>query len=230
MKRGILRACIIYTPFVRRCKDYFSADVDWPEAQGAKMPRTADAGLEGRVLDAAYQLWSRGGERALTMRAVARTARTTTPTLYQRFRDKKDILELLRKRAQEIMFSYMRRAHSAEEFCLRYFEFALKHSNEYELIHADWAVRLAKEEARPSFDLLKKSLTDRLGGTPEQHAGLALALAALLHGTATLLLTKGVPERISRELRHACVAAYETLVENAAGRSFRPSHKNAARG
>jgi hypothetical protein len=55
-------------------------------------------------------------------------------------------------------------------------------------------------------------------------------LAALLHGTATLLLTKGVPERISRELRHACVAAFETLVENAAGRSFRPNHKNAARG
>jgi len=192
------------------------------------MPRTADARLEGRILDAAYQLWSSGGERALTMRAVARTARTTTPTVYQRFRDKKDILELLRKRAQEIMFSYMRRAHSAEEFCLRYFEFALRHCNEYELIHADWAVRLAKEEARPSFDLLKKSLADRLGGTQEQHAGLALALAALLHGTATLLLTKGVPERISRELRHACVAAFEALVEDAAGRSFRPNHRRAA--
>ena len=193
------------------------------------MPRTADAGLEARVLDAAYQLWSRRGEKALTMRAVARTAGTTTPTLYQRFRDKRDILELLRKRAQEIMFSYMRRAHSCEEFCLRYFEFALKHSNEYQLIHADWVVRLAKEEPRPSFELLKRSLADRLGGAPEQHAGLALALAALLHGTATLLLTKGVPERISRELRHACVAAFETLVENAAGRSFRPNHKNGVR-
>jgi AcrR family transcriptional regulator len=165
----------------------------------------------------------------VTLRAVARTARTTTPTLYQRFRDKKDILELLRRRAQQIMFSYMRRAHSAEEFCLRYFEFALKHSHEYELIHADWVVRLAKQEPRPSFELLKKSLADRLGGTPEQHGGLALALAALLHGTATLLLTKGVPERISRELRHACVAAFETLVENAAGRSFRPNDRNVAR-
>ena len=181
------------------------------------------------ILDAAYQLWSRGGERALTMRAVARTARTTTPTVYQRFRDKKDILELLRKRAQEIMFSYMRRAHTADEFCSRYFEFALKHSNEYELIHADWAVRLAKEEARPSFDLLKKSLADRLGGTPEEHAGLALALAALLHGTATLLLAKGVSERIARELRHACVAAFETLVACASGRTFRPNHQRAAR-
>jgi hypothetical protein len=112
---------------------------------------------------------------------------------------------------------------------LRYFEFALRHCNEYELIHADWAVRLAKEEPRPSFDLLKKSLADRLGGTQEAQAGLALALAALLHGTATLLLTEGVPEQIARELRHACVAAFETLVENAAGRSFRPKHGRAPR-
>lgn len=189
------------------------------------MPRIADARLEGRIVDAAYQLWSRGGEKALTMRAVARTARTTTPTLYQRFRDKKDILELLRRRAQAIMFSYIRRAHSAEEFCQRYFEFASRHRNEYELIHADWVVRLAKDEPRPSFELLKKQLADRLGGTVDQHAGLALALAALLHGTATLLLTKGVPERISRELRHACVAAFETLVDCGRGRTFQANHR-----
>src|SRR5271156_2032563 len=106
------------------------------------MPRTADARLEGRILDAAYQLWSRGGERALTMRAVARGARTTTPTVYQRFRDKKEILESLRGRAKAIMYSYIRRAHSPGEFCQRYFEFASGHRNEYELIHADWVGRL----------------------------------------------------------------------------------------
>jgi len=35
------------------------------------MPRKADARLEGRILDAAYRIWSKRGERALTMRAVA---------------------------------------------------------------------------------------------------------------------------------------------------------------
>ena len=43
------------------------------------MPRKADARLEGRILDAAYRIWSERGENALTMRAVARAARTTTP-------------------------------------------------------------------------------------------------------------------------------------------------------
>jgi hypothetical protein len=90
-------------------------------------------------------------------------------------------------------------------------------------------VRLAKDEPRPSFELLKKHLADRLGGTVEQHAGLALALAALLHGTATLLLTKGAPERISRDLRRACVAAFETLVDCGRGRTFHPDHRHAAR-
>ncbi len=44
------------------------------------MPRKPDARLEGRILDAAYRMWSKRGERALTMRAVARASGTTTPT------------------------------------------------------------------------------------------------------------------------------------------------------
>ncbi len=63
------------------------------------MPRKADAQLEDRILDAAYELWSKRGEKALTMRAVARAAGTTTPTVYKRFEDKRDLLALLRERA-----------------------------------------------------------------------------------------------------------------------------------
>ena len=40
------------------------------------MPRHADPELENRVLNAAQMLWKRGGEKALTMRAVARAAGT----------------------------------------------------------------------------------------------------------------------------------------------------------
>jgi hypothetical protein len=42
------------------------------------MPRKPDAALENRILDAAYKLWSKRGEDALTMRAVAKAAGTTT--------------------------------------------------------------------------------------------------------------------------------------------------------
>jgi AcrR family transcriptional regulator len=179
------------------------------------MPRKPDAQLESRILDSAYRLWSAGGEEALTMRAVARAARTTTPTVYQRFRDKKDILEMLRRRAQQKLFSAVEPSRSLAEFCERYFDFALGHKNEYELLRANWAVRLMKEEPRPTFELLKKRLAERLGGDPEQHMRLALALTAIAHGTATILLPEGVHSRINRELRDICAEAWESLVESA---------------
>jgi len=69
------------------------------------MPRKADARLEGRILDAAYRIWSRRGEHALTMRAVASASGTTTPTLYERFSNKEDLLSLLRRRARLNLFS-----------------------------------------------------------------------------------------------------------------------------
>ncbi len=76
------------------------------------MPRKADKHLEGRIVDAAYQLWSQGGEHAVTMRAVALAAKTTTPTLYERFRDKHDLIEFLRVRARERMFKALQPAKS----------------------------------------------------------------------------------------------------------------------
>lgn len=176
------------------------------------MPRKRDARLEARILEAASKLWTRGGKKALTMRAVARAAKTTTPTVYERFRDKRDILELLRRQVQLNLFAVVEQTASLEEFCEKYLDFALRHRNEYELLHVDWALRLERDEPRPSFELLKTRLGARLGGAPSDHAGLALSLAALVHGTATLLLTRGVSDRVSRELRLACMTAFRTLL------------------
>ena len=62
------------------------------------MPRHPDPDLEGRILAAASKLWAKGGEEALTMRAVAKAAGTNTPALYRRFKDRKDILRALVQR------------------------------------------------------------------------------------------------------------------------------------
>jgi AcrR family transcriptional regulator len=60
------------------------------------VPRQSDPYLEQNILEAASRLWARGGEKSLTMRAVAKAAGTTTPTVYERFRDRDDILRGLR--------------------------------------------------------------------------------------------------------------------------------------
>jgi AcrR family transcriptional regulator len=179
------------------------------------MPRKAQAGLEGRILDAAYKLWSERGEHALTMRAVAKAAGTTTPTLYERFRDKRDLLDLLRTRVRQNLYAAIRTADSAEDVCRRALDFTARHGHEYRLLTDGWAARLSRKEPMPSVALMKQRLAERLGGEAEDHTELSLALVALVHGTSLLLLAEEVQERVTRQLRRVCLEACEALIRDA---------------
>lgn len=180
------------------------------------MPRKADTRLEGRILDAAYRMWSRRGEPALTMRAVASASGTTTPTLYERFSNKEDLMALLRRRARLNLFSAIQQSRTAAQLCRRVLDFFASHPNDYRLISEDWALAFARKENMPSFELLKQRLAEQLGGNPRQHTPLALALVSLLHGTATLLHTADSHQRIYRDFRRACITACESLINGTA--------------
>jgi AcrR family transcriptional regulator len=193
------------------------------------MPRKADKQLEGRIVDAGYQLWSKGGERALTMRAVAQAAKTTTPTLYERFRDKHDLIVFLRVRARERMFSALQAAKSTVEACRLGLEFALTNGNEYLLLTSDWAERLARKEPMPSYEYVMEKLALDLGGEPSDYAKLAMALVAQVHGTAILLLGEEVEAGTAKELREACLEACEALIQYAGKRVGKAPSKGAAR-
>lgn len=182
------------------------------------MPRKADTQLESRIVDAAYQLWSKGGEPALTMRAVALAAKTTTPTLYERFHDKHDLIAFLRERARQKMFAAMQGARSAVEACRLGLDFTLNNGNEYLLLTSDWAERLGRNEPMPSYEFLRKKLADDLGGEPADYAQLALSLVGLVHGTAILVLAEGVEAKIARQFRDACLEGCQTLIECAGER------------
>lgn len=179
------------------------------------MPKKPDARLEGRILDAAYDLWKTGGDQLFTMRAVAKAASTTTPTVYQRFQDKRDLLEVMRGRALQELIDAIAPAKSAEEVCARFLAFAISHPNLYRLLTFDWAVRLPRKERKPSFELIKVRLAERLGGSPEQYADLAMSLGALVHGTATMLLADGVDNKVSRDLQRICAEGCEALIDHA---------------
>jgi AcrR family transcriptional regulator len=180
------------------------------------MPKKPDAKLESRILNAAYNLWVEGGEQGLTMRAVAKAAQTTTPTLYERFRGKGDLLAALRARAQQNLFDAIKPARSIAEACRLALEFTLAHGHEYELIAKEWAARLSRREATPSFDLIKERLAEQLGGSANDHLQLGLALVALYHGASILLLNEGIDPKIAADIRQACVSATDALVQNAA--------------
>jgi AcrR family transcriptional regulator len=179
------------------------------------MPRKLDTQLESRIVDAAYQIWRKRGEQALTMRRVARAAGTTTPTLYERFSDKKNLLALLRRRARLSLYSAIRDSRTPGQLCRRALDFFTEHPNDYRLISEDWAIAFARKEYMPSFEFMKQSIASQLGGSSGQHTRLALALVALLHGTATLLLSASTREKNFREFRQACIAACEALLRTA---------------
>src|SRR5438128_7885508 len=189
------------------------------------MPRKADARLQGRILDAAYRLLSERGEDALTMRAVASACGTTTPTLYERFSKKEDLLALLRRRARLNLFSAIKSSKSPAQVCRRVLDFFAAHPNDFRLISEDWALAFARKEHMPSFEFLKRLLAAELGGKPDQHTPVALSLVALLHGTSTLLHSVDTHKKISRDFRGACISACEALIQAASARAAASKHR-----
>jgi len=179
------------------------------------MPRKADAGLEGRIVDVAYRLWSDKGEKALTMRAVAKGAGTTTPTLYERFRDKRDLLEFLRTRARRRLFEAIRSAESASEACRRALDFISEHGHEYKLLTSEWGVQFAQKRSMPAYEFIQGRLSEQLGGEPKDHARLALELVTLVHGTAMLRPESDEHRRIDAEFQGACLEACDALIADA---------------
>jgi AcrR family transcriptional regulator len=184
------------------------------------MPRAADPNLEGRILDAAQKLWVQSGARALTMRAVASVARTTTPTVYERFRNRQAILQGLMLRIRDGVLRMFDQANSPEEMCARYLHWGLHHPHEYELFFThSYEVFGPKQrngklfhDAYPGRALARKKLAELLGGSPEEYTELHLALWATLHGAIMLLNSSTVHGAHVRELKQSCLAAVKLIL------------------
>jgi AcrR family transcriptional regulator len=180
------------------------------------LPRQADPQLEQRILDAACRLWSRGGEKSLTMRGVAKAASTTTPTLYERYTDRDDILRAVRIRTRVDLFAALSRTRTLPQACQRYLEFALEHRHAYEVLFDGFAQPPSLHEPWPSFNLMRLRLAERLGGDPRKHTRLMLSLWSLMHGTAMLMIRGGVAGPLRTQMIHSCLDALEAIAAQAA--------------
>src|SRR5271156_6586146 len=97
------------------------------------MPPKADGKLHERILKAAQSLWRTKGEQGLTLRAVAREAGTTTPTVYKRFRNKQALRVALAERLRDQLNEAYMSAQTIEEMCAKYLQYAEEHPHEYQL-------------------------------------------------------------------------------------------------
>jgi AcrR family transcriptional regulator len=182
--------------------------------------RPSNPDLEEQILRAARKLWKKGGESALTMRAVAKAAGTNTPAVYRRFRDREDILRALLQIIRLEFTAELKSARSPEEACQRYLDYGLAHPHEYELFYQYeyelfYSARSVRAGARnllgrPARDTMRQKLAEKFGGDPESYHRLNTSLWMLAHGATMLIIGKTIlPEDAgkAREVFTASVAA-----------------------
>jgi AcrR family transcriptional regulator len=187
------------------------------------LPRHPDPDLEGRILEAASRLWARGGEKALTMRAVAKMARTTTPTVYERYRHRDDILSALRIQTRRQLYDAIRTARTLRESAECHLAFALQHSHAYEVLFDGVAKPPSLQEPWPSFRLLRERVAKELGGDPRQHNRLMLALWAIMHGTAMLIIRGRFEGTLRVQAVHACLDSIDAILYSAKSKHLHQS-------
>lgn len=179
------------------------------------MPRHPDPALEKRILGAASRLWARGGEKSLTMRAVAKVAGTTTPTVYERYRDRDDILRALRLETRRELFAAISRTRRLRDAIERYMEYALGHSHAYEVLFDGVGKPPSLHEPWPSFNLLRERLAEQVDGPSGEHNRLILSIWCLMHGTAMLIIRGNFEGALRSQAVHACQDTVETLIQAA---------------
>ena len=185
------------------------------------MSRRPNPELEEKILAAARKLWKQGGASALTMRAVAKVAKTNTPAVYRRFRDREDILRALLQRIRLEFVAVLGAAPSPEDACERYIDYALSHpheyelfyQHEYELFYSARAVRAgAKNVSRPGRDTMRRKLAEKFGGLPDDYVRLTTSLWMVAHGAAMLMIGRTIPPQEVEESRAIFTASVAALL------------------
>jgi len=177
------------------------------------MPRQIDPEVEGRILEAARKLWREGGEKSLSMRAVARMAGTNTPAVYRRFRTREDILKALVQSYQQDLYKIIEDCNSLQEVAVRYVAYALSRPREYQLVMSGLLPRVTKQ--RPSLELAARRSSEWLGDLTGDYRALVLVLAAMLDGATMMRVTGFLSDENFSVLQPALAKAVDVLTANA---------------
>ena len=187
------------------------------------MPRTPDPGLEQRIARAAVRLMDEHGRDAVTMRAVAAAAGTTTPTIYERFSDRQELLDAVTELWQDEVVDELRKANSVEEMAKRFIQLSCSYPRRFDLTIDTFGSRLASGAPQPGLDLLRQRLTEETSARGAEREGLALAIASLVFGATRGMIAAGPNHHRARDLKKACFSALKLLLASyrEAGRRVR---------
>lgn len=179
------------------------------------MSRPADPSLPFRILAAAYGLWSEGGEEAVTIRAVAKRASTTTPSVYAHFDDRAAMLRGVRALARGRFEAAVSKATSVADGCARVLDFVETYPRDYELLFG-YGYRERADPRVQAAEFAGFEAHIRNAGVREKDVRpTALALASLQHGAAMFRLAASAPDDDNwwRDFRKATLEACAALLE-----------------
>jgi AcrR family transcriptional regulator len=182
------------------------------------MPRMPDPQLEERIVQAAVRLMDEMGGEAVTMRSVAAAAGTTTPTIYERFRDREGLLDAVRELWEQEIVAELRKADSVVDMAERFIRLSCKYPRRFDLTVDTFGNRLASHAPQPGLDLLRQRVTDETQAHGAEHESLVLAIASLAFGATRGMIAAGPDHRRSRDLKKACFSALRLLLD-----SYRPA-------
>jgi len=177
------------------------------------VPRISNAALEGEIIAAAMRLLDKGGDDAVTLRAVAREAGTTTPTIYERFPNRDRLMEGVTDRVTEDLLEVLRPCKSVRAMFFAYLRESRAHPARASFEVRTFAARYVRGQETPGFDLLKSRLTEEIGIKGSAAEDLALAIASLAFGTAQGMIAAGSDTRQALQFQRSAVRALQILLE-----------------
>jgi AcrR family transcriptional regulator len=176
------------------------------------LPRTPDPQLEREVTKAAVRLLDAGGISALTLRAVAREAGTTTATIYERFRDREELLQSVGREIELELLAVVGKCNSVRVFIKRFLDYTIQHQHRLLLIAGTFGFRLAAREPTPVYDALKELLTEEVGVHGDKREQLGMAIVSLAMGTARMIIATGNDTAAAKGFSRTCQAALQQLL------------------
>jgi len=176
------------------------------------MPRKPNPVLEQKIVAAAVRLLDRGGEEAVTLRAVAKEAGTTTPTIYERFRDRDELMREVVVLATEEIVAAIQPKDSIEGMFEEYLRYCRAHPMRLNLTVGTFGRRYVAGDPMPAFDLLRSRITAQIGIQGRDCEDLGLAIASLAFGTAQGVIAAGKRTRHAKEFHRASVQALRRLL------------------
>ncbi len=179
------------------------------------MPRIADVTLHERILEATYKLVRKKGLQAVTLRAVAAAAQTTTPTVYERFSTKDDLLLALADKLRRKIVAKIVSSSTMAEACEVYLDFAVENPHDYKLLFdVGWPRVFENLDDQPGQIWTMQQLAAHHGGHMESYRGAAEALWIHLHGAATFI-SAAPNSSLAKRFRTAALHDCEVMIQHA---------------